>query len=58
MTTITAKQNALENLCVATDFMASFLDFEISKLEERCEHIRAGMNVKEFSESNQELICT
>jgi hypothetical protein len=56
MTTITAKQNALENLCGATDFMASFLDFEISKLEERCEHIRAGTNAKELPETNQEPI--
>ena len=52
MTTITAKQNALAG---ATDFMASFLDFEISKFEERCEDIRAGMDAK-LPETNQEPI--
>lgn len=56
MITITAKQNALQNFAGATDFMASFLDFEISKLEERCEDIRAGMDAEKLPETNQELI--
>jgi hypothetical protein len=46
MTTIAAKQNALENFASATDWMASFLDFQISKLEERCEDIDTGMDAK------------
>ena len=39
MTTIAAKQDALESLSGATDWMASFLDFQISKLEEQSEDI-------------------
>jgi hypothetical protein len=56
MTTITAKQNPLENFAGARDWMASFLDFEMSKLEERCEDIRAGMDAKKLPETNQEAI--
>ena len=55
MTTITAKQNALENFASATDWMASFLDFEMSKLEERCEDVPAGMDAK-LPATNQEPI--
>ena len=54
MTTITAKQNAPENFAGATDWMASFLDFEMSKLEERCEDIPAG--TAKLPETNQEPI--
>jgi hypothetical protein len=35
--------------------MASFLDFQISKLEERCVEIRAGMDAK-LSEINRDPI--
>jgi hypothetical protein len=55
MTIITAKQDALENFASATDWMASFLDFQISKLEERCEDIDAGMAGK-LPETNQDPI--
>jgi hypothetical protein len=55
MTDITAKQNALENFASARDWMASFLDFEMTKLEKRCEDIRAGMDAK-LPETNQEPI--
>jgi hypothetical protein len=46
MTTITAKQNALENSAGATDWMASFVNFQISKLEERGGDIAVGMDTK------------
>jgi hypothetical protein len=35
--------------------MGSFLDFQISKLEEGCVEIRAGMDAK-LSEINRDLI--
>ena len=46
MTIITAKQNALENRATVTDWMASFLDFQISKLEERREDLRPKLVTK------------
>jgi hypothetical protein len=55
MTSISAKQNPFENLGSATDWMASFLDFQISKLEERREDIDAGMESK-LPETNQDPI--
>jgi hypothetical protein len=64
MKTIAAKQNTLQmseptvrcgNLANPRDWMASFLDFQISKLEERCLEIRAGMDAK-LSEINRDPI--
>ena len=46
MTIITAKQNALENHPTVTDWMASFLDYQISKLEERREDLRPIVEIK------------
>lgn len=46
MTIITAKQNALESFSGATDWMASFLDFQISKLEDRSEDVPVGIDAK------------
>ena len=55
MKTIAVKQNALEkweptvpcgNFGSPRDWMASFLDFQISKLEERCVEIHAGIDAK------------
>jgi hypothetical protein len=55
MKTIAVKQKTLEiweptvrrdNFASPKDWMASFLDFQISKLEERCVEIRAGMDAK------------
>jgi hypothetical protein len=43
------------NFAVPRDWMASFLDFQISKLEEGCVEIRAGMDGK-LSEINQDPI--
>ena len=54
MKTIAVKQKALD-LASPTDWMASFLDFQISKLEERCVEIRAGMDAK-LSEINPDPI--
>jgi hypothetical protein len=34
------------NFANPRDWMTSFLDFQISKLEERCMEIRAGMGAK------------
>ncbi|HST31744.1 MAG TPA: hypothetical protein VLK27_12990 [Chthoniobacterales bacterium] len=53
MITITAKHNALESFSGATDWMASFLDFQINKLEERSEDIPAEMDAK-LGKTNQE----
>ena len=64
MKTIAVKQKALEiweptvrcdNFASPRDWMGSFLDFQISKLEERCVEIRAGMDAK-LSEINRDLI--
>ena len=55
MTIITAKQNALENFASATDWMASFLDFQISKLEDGGENIDAGRAGK-LPETDQDPI--
>ncbi len=55
MTIITAKQNALENFASATDWMASFLDFQISKLEDGGQDIDAGKAGK-LPETNQDPI--
>lgn len=41
MTIITAKQNGFENPGNVTDWMASFLDSQISKLEEPSEDVPA-----------------
>jgi hypothetical protein len=55
MKTIAVKQKALDireptvpcgNFASPKDWMASFLDFQISKFEERCVEIRAGMDAK------------
>ena len=46
MTIITVKQNAPENHATVTDWMTSFLDYQISKLEERCEDMHATMETK------------
>ena len=46
MTIITAKQNALEKHPSVTDWMASFLDFQISKLEERRQDLRPTVETK------------
>jgi hypothetical protein len=43
------------NFASPRDWMASFLDFQISKLEERCVEIRAGMDAK-LSEINRDPI--
>jgi hypothetical protein len=62
--TIAVKQKTLEkweptvrygNFASRKDWMASFLDFQISKLEERCVEIRAEMDAK-LSEINREPI--
>ena len=53
MTIFTAKQNPLESVAGATDWMASFLDFQINKLEERSEDLPMGMDPK-FGKSNGE----
>ena len=64
MKTIAVKQKALEtweptvrcgNFASPRDWMASFLDFQISKLEECCVEIRAGIDAK-LSEINPDLI--
>ncbi|HEU0273333.1 MAG TPA: hypothetical protein VFQ83_02255 [Candidatus Udaeobacter sp.] len=64
MKTIAAKQKILEkweptvrcgNFTSPRDWMASFLDFQISKLEERCSEIRAGMDAK-LSEFNRDPV--
>jgi hypothetical protein len=64
MKTIAVKQKALEiweptvrggNFARPRDWMTSFLDFQISKLEERCEEIRAGMDAK-LSQINRDPI--
>jgi hypothetical protein len=64
MKTIAVKQKILEkweptvrcgNFASPRDWMASFLDFQISKLEERCVEIRAGMDAK-LSEINRDPI--
>ena len=64
MKTIAVKQKALEiweptvrcdNFASPTDWMASFLDFQIRKLEESCLEIRAGIDA-ELSEINRDLI--
>jgi hypothetical protein len=55
MTTITAKLNALENFASATDWIASFLDFQISKLEEPSEDIDTGVAGK-LPETDQDPI--
>jgi hypothetical protein len=46
MTNITAKPNALEHFASPTDWMASFLDSQISNLAERYEDIRAEVDLK------------
>jgi hypothetical protein len=46
MTIITATPNALESFASPTDWMASFLDFQISKLEEHSEDVPVGMDTK------------
>jgi hypothetical protein len=46
MTIITAKQNVPESFASATDWMASFLDSQISKLEELSEDIPVRINAK------------
>ena len=46
MTIITAKPNAFENRSTVTDWMASFLDFQISKLEERREELPPTVETK------------
>ena len=46
MTNITAKQTAAETCASATDWMASFLDSQISKLEERSEDVFVGLNAE------------
>jgi hypothetical protein len=46
MTNITAKQTAAESCASATDWMASFLDSQISKLEERSEDVFVGLNAE------------
>ena len=46
MTIIPAKQNALEKHSTVTAWMASFLDFQISKLEERREGLRPTLETK------------
>jgi len=53
MTPITAKQNALESFVGPTDWMASFLDFQMSKLEEPSEEVPVGMGAK-FWKTNRE----
>jgi hypothetical protein len=55
MTTITAKQNLLESFSGATDWMASFVDFQISKLEEHSEDVPVGMDAK-LPKTNQDRI--
>ena len=64
MKTIAVKQKTLEkweptvlggNFAGPRDWMASFLDFHISKLEEHCMEIRAGMDAK-LSEINRDPI--
>jgi len=52
MTIITARQNALESFASATDWMASFLDSQISKLEERSEDLPMGIDT-EFGKANE-----
>ena len=46
MTIITAKQNAFENHATVTDWMASFLDYQISKLEERRDDLPPTVETK------------
>ena len=52
MKTIALKQKA-RDLASPKDWMDSFLNFQISKLEERCAEIREGMDAK-LSEINRE----
>lgn len=53
MTIITAKQNALESFAGATDWMTSFLDFQINKLEEHREELSVGIDPK-LGKTNRE----
>ena len=46
MTIIPAKKKAFENRSTVTDWMVSFLDFQISKLEERREDLRPTVETK------------
>ena len=55
MITITAKQNAPERFESATDWMASFLDVQISKLEERGEDVPPSM-LREVPKAAQDPI--
>jgi hypothetical protein len=64
MKAIPVKQNMLEkaeptvqgsNFAGPRDWMATFLDFQISKLEERSVEIRTGMDGK-LSEINREPV--
>jgi hypothetical protein len=64
MKTIAVKQKTLEkrepsvrcgNFASPRDWMASFLDFQIGKLEKRCVEIRAGMDAK-LSKINRDPI--
>jgi hypothetical protein len=64
MKTIAVKQTLLGkwestarcgNFASSRDWMASFLDFQISKLEEHCVEIRAGIDVR-LSEINRNPI--